>query len=198
MDKEKEVKEFMIGKFVPALRRVLAKRERIPRLFEKRYGNCCNQTALLSCMHLTKVLPDYTWTMFEGMFRIVNKEKTPMLFNHAWVFGYRGKGSNLFLNLAEDGERITWESVEENRYPAHCAHTWYAQEICPYRKRIDWEQMSQRTGEGSGEYYTGLSAKSLYDLVMQEANSSTSTDMTWYAVLVQMRADELRKRGFEL
>jgi len=198
MNKEEaDVKKFMIEQFVPALRRVLWENEREVGLMARHYGNCCNQTALLSCMHLSKVLPDYHWEMYEGIFRMVSKQGEILLFNHAWVYGFAMNMNNksLFLNLAEDGERITWEAVTDNVYPYRCRHRWYAQEVLSRRRQVDWLRLS-RVSEG--EYYTGFATKSLYQIVMQETKFPTYLDMTWYAKLVQERADILKKRGFEL
>lgn len=197
MGKEEDVKKFMIEQFVPALRRVLLANEKMRGLFVRHYGNCCNQTALLSCMHLTKELPTYLWEMYEGLFQI--GEGRIIYFNHAWIYGINRMGldKNLFLNLAEDGERITWEPVLENTYPEHCQHVWYAKEI--NRRPMNWETVSKACiAFNTGEYYTGWSAKRLYDAVMQEVIDNPDADMSWYAELVQARVNELRKRGFEI
>jgi hypothetical protein len=111
---EEKARDEMIYLFNPVLKFFLMNSN--PKEFF-RYGcNSCRQTAILGAGHLRKLLPDYSFSIYEGSFiENVNGEYTP--YTHMFIIASKGN-RNLVIDLSRTSKRLLFQETNANMiYP---------------------------------------------------------------------------------
>lgn len=81
---EQKARDIMLYLFNPVLKFILLTEN--PTEFQRFGFNSCRQTAIFGADYLSKLLPDYTFSVYEGSFiEIINGEITP--YAHAYIVG---------------------------------------------------------------------------------------------------------------
>jgi hypothetical protein len=155
-NEEQRVKVVMEGMFIPALHDVLKKAN--PAEYAKWQGNACRQTAVFGTWYLRHVLPTYTWTAWDGIFKdIVRNER--VTYNHAWIFGKDSRNNRLLVDLSRQHHERLFIPTMGNRYPRE--HPEYTNMDIVNRVRIDMEASMLEV-----EYYTNLPSLKVYDMIV--------------------------------
>lgn len=156
-EREESVKRFMEELFVPALHQVVE--EANPEQYKKWGGNACRQTAFFGRKILADLLPDYTWTVWDGIFDDIVNDK-PVQYNHAWIYGVdKASGKRLLVDLARLHHERLFIEVTGNRYPKDHPSYFHMKEV--KREKVDLEDWGR-----APEYYTQLDASSFMDRVL--------------------------------
>lgn len=145
--REEDVRDFMFDEFVPALHDLVS--ECNPTEYMRWNGNTCRQTAVFGYYYLTKLLPEYEWTAWDGEFSDIYMGHK-VHYNHAWLHGInREMGKGLLVDLSRvDRERL-FISVKENKYPKN--HPEYKDMRLIRKEKMDIEKRMMEC-----EYYTGM------------------------------------------
>lgn len=145
-ENEKEVRDFMINIFNPALKYVLFSKNMTE---AKKYGfNTCRQTAVFATVILRNMLPDYNFKAYEGDFEEwVNGKMEPYV--HAFSLGEHN-GKVYLVDLSRTSKRLLFTPVFSNLYP----NTEDYKNMVYYDKNeID---MEFAMSDAQKEYLTGL------------------------------------------
>lgn len=142
---ELNVKWAMENCFIPALHEVLSKAD--PKKYDQWAGNACKQAAIFGAAILEGILPQYKWTVWEGIFDDIVNDK-PSHYNHAWIYGVdRESGRRLLVDMAREYRERLFIVVTGNRYPKD--HPEYMQMVEKSRSQHDY-----KTRVNEIEYYT--------------------------------------------
>ncbi len=85
---EEKVRDIMIYSFNPALKFIFLQEGR--KRFSEFAFNSCRQTAIFGANYLTRLLPAYTFTAYEGDF-VETMEGVVVPYKHAFIVGKKGK-----------------------------------------------------------------------------------------------------------
>jgi hypothetical protein len=141
------VKYYMEEKFLPALHKLVSTAN--PAMYKKWGGNACRQTALFGKLFLDKLLPQYSWAVWDGIFEEDVKGKLKR-YNHAWVYGVdKDSGKRLLVDLARQYKERLFIEVTANRYPKD--HPEYVN-----MKELSREKADVADWLNSPEFYTSL------------------------------------------
>ncbi|MGG1263797.1 hypothetical protein [Brevibacillus laterosporus] len=145
--REEVAKSFMEERFLPALHKLISTIN--PKEYEKWGGNACRQTAIFGSLYLERLLPEYTWSMWDGIFNdIVNDRK--VTYNHAWLYGVnKENGKRLLVDLSRVHHERLFIVVTGNRYPKD--HPSYKDMVEISRKKLNARELMKLP-----EYYTDL------------------------------------------
>ncbi|WNW25099.1 hypothetical protein RS399_04070 [Bacillus inaquosorum] len=152
-------KNLMENLFVPTLHNILQKAN--PQAYKKWGGNACRQTAIFGAAILRHLLPEYTWTVWDGDFSdIVNGKKVK--YNHAWIHGVNKKErKGLLIDLSRLYHERLFLPVTKNKYPKK--HPSYQHMRLIRKKPMDIEECLNDI-----EYYTGKSGHELLSIILTE------------------------------
>lgn len=159
--KELMAKNLMENLFVPTLHDILQKAN--PQAYKQWGGNACRQTAIFGAVILRELLPDYTWTVWDGDFSdIVRDQKVK--YNHAWIHGVNKKErKGLLVDLSRLHHERLFIPVIENKYPKK--HPSYE-----HMRLIRKEQMNIEERLNEIEYYTEKPSNELLNILLIEMN----------------------------
>lgn len=152
-DKEIMAKEYMFEVFIPSIHELIKSRN--SEEYEKWGGNCCRQSAIFGAVVLSEILPEYTWTVWDGVMDDVIRGKE-VNYNHAWIFG-KCDGKRLLVDLSRQYQERLFIEVKVNGYPKD--HPEYANMVITSREQLDWK----KAFDDDLEYYTQLSGKDFYE-----------------------------------
>jgi hypothetical protein len=148
-EKESKVKFIMEEMFLPALHKLV--REGNPVAYKKWGGNACRQTAFFGRELIANLLPEYKWSVWDGIFDDIVHGK-PVQYNHAWIYGVSLDGSKrLLVDLARQHHERLFIEVTGNRYPKDHPSYLHMKEV--RREKVDLDDWAQ-----SPEFYTQLSS----------------------------------------
>lgn len=160
---EREIfaKAVMIHHFVPALRSFLL--DFNPTEFAKWGYNCCRQTAITAVPLLREMLPEYEWTVWDGIFEDIHDGRE-VTYNHAWVYGKHRDGHGLLVDLARQAHPCLFIKVEENEYPTEGSYATM--------QELDRQEIDFIEAMGEKEYFTTMDAHVFTLLIIQKAKLS--------------------------
>lgn len=112
-EREEQARDTMIYMFNPVLKFILMAKNH--KEF-KRYGyNSCRQTAILGAGYLKTLLPDYTFTVYEGSFiEQIDEQFVP--YEHAFIVANKDK-RNLIIDLSRTTKRLVFSEITTMDYP---------------------------------------------------------------------------------
>lgn len=156
---ELKVKHFIEEQFVPALHDIIVSKN--PKEYEKWGGNACKQTAIFGSVFLNTLLPQYQWTVWEGIFTDIvhGKEVT---YNHAWIYGVDRKlGKRLLVDASRNHHERLFLPVAGNKYPKD--HPAYVHMKELHREKLDVGALLKEQ-----EFYTRLPSEKLMRLLVKK------------------------------
>lgn len=144
---EQAAKEYIEYKFVPVLHEFLKSRN--PKEYRRWGGNACKQTAIFGSLFLNELLPNYKWSVWEGLFKDIVKGRE-VTYNHAWIYGVdRQAGRRLLVDASRNHHERLFIVVGGNKYPKDHPSYLYMEEI--ERHKLDIQEALK-----DKEYYTFL------------------------------------------
>jgi hypothetical protein len=147
-EKEEQVKDYMINKFVPTLHSIF--KEKNPSEYKKWGGNACRQTAIYSAHALTELLPEYNWKVYDGIFKDKFQGRD-VKYNHAWDYGVNKENNKkLFVDLGRIHTEPIFMDTNKNRYPSN---EEYKDLRLLNQEMLDWKYLL----DNEIEYYTTYS-----------------------------------------
>lgn len=131
---------FVDGVYLDDMREIFKKEA--PEKFEEFQGNCCRQSAVFGAYFLNRLLPEYEWTVWDGIFE--DDYFSPGImrrYNHAWIFGkHKVTGKRILADFGAVHKEQLFLAVDHNAYPRDGE---YKNLIEISRERLDWEKMIQ-------------------------------------------------------
>ena len=163
-EREEQARDTMIYVFNPVLKFILMASNYLE---FKRYGfNSCRQTAILGAGYLKTLLPDYTFTVYEGSFvEKINGQATP--YEHAFIIANKDK-RNLIIDLSRTTKRLLFSEVTDMSYPEI---EDYEDVVKIGQVRLDLDELLNTE---EPEYFTGQKPKKLLEMIMYLTNKLKS------------------------
>ncbi|MCP8973128.1 hypothetical protein NMK43_08470 [Bacillus licheniformis] len=157
--KERMTKNLMENLFVPVLHNILQRAN--PQAYKQWGGNACRQTAIFGAVILRELLPEYTWTVWDGYFSdIVNGQKVK--YDHAWIHGVNKKEhKGLLVDLSRIHHERLFLLVKKNKYPKK--HPSYENMRLISKEKINIEESLNEL-----EYYTEKPGYELLSIILTE------------------------------
>ena len=146
--REELTKTFMQEKFVPTIKELF--KTKSPEKYKQWGENCCVQIAVFGTFFLSKMLMDYTFTVYEGIFHDKVKGRD-VKYNHAWIYAVSSdKSRKLFIDMGRSMQENIFIEQDKNAYDNKIFGYEDIKEV--KRTQLDWRRMLAT----ETEYYTGL------------------------------------------
>ena len=114
-EQEEKVRDIMLFKFNPALKFIFLD---INPMEFKRYGfNSCRQTAILGAGYLRKVLPEYTFNIYEGEFIDTEEDGRKIPYIHAFIIAEKDNRKLLIDISRTEKPMLFIEISDDDIYP---------------------------------------------------------------------------------